>query len=150
MAASAAAAPSDEFRLLFPPAADGGASAAAATATAPLVVCLGWFGADDRHLAKYCALLARSGYPILRGTLPGAAVFSPFAWPRRRFARRLLDAIDATVDPSSSQRIVFYVFSNGGGFVLEQLTALLRDDPARAALRARVAGCVFDRLVCRR
>lgn len=75
-------------------------------------VCLGWYGCIDKHLAKYSALLNREGYACMRGILPSLAVFSPFAWPRRRWAARLLDAV-AAADPSGARPLVFYAFSNG-------------------------------------
>lgn len=77
-----------------------------------LQVLLGWYGCLDKHLAKYASLLEREGYPLLRGILPGHAVFSPFAFPRRRWAARLLDAV-AAVDPAGRRPLVFYAFSNG-------------------------------------
>ena len=75
-------------------------------------VVLGWYGCQDKHLSKYSSLLEKQGYPSLRGILPGHAVFSPFAFPRRRWAARLLDAI-AAVDPQGRRPVVLYAFSNG-------------------------------------
>ena len=79
-----------------------------------LQVVLGWYGAQDRHVAKYAGLLAEEGYPSLRGVQPGAAVFSPLPLPRRRYAERLLGSI-AAADPQGQRPIVFYAFSNGEG-----------------------------------
>lgn len=73
---------------------------------------LGWYGAQDRHLAKYAALLNKEGYRVLRGTMPGSAVFSPWAWPRRRYAAALLDQV-REMDPAGQRPLVLYAFSNG-------------------------------------
>lgn len=78
----------------------------------PLQVVLGWYGCADKHLSKYASLLEKHGYPSLRGVLPGHAVFSPFAFPRRRWAARLLDAV-AAVDPEGQRPVVLFAFSNG-------------------------------------
>lgn len=75
-------------------------------------VVLGWYGCQDKHLSKYSSLLEKQGYPSLRGILPGHAVFSPFAFPRRRWAASLLDAV-AAVDPEGQRPVVLYAFSNG-------------------------------------
>lgn len=75
---------------------------------------LGWYGAKDRHVAKYSSLLAKEGYPSVRGVLPGPAVFSPLPFPRRRFAAALLNYLGA-VDPPGERKLVFYAFSNGEG-----------------------------------
>ncbi|KAL4451872.1 hypothetical protein ABPG75_007534 [Micractinium tetrahymenae] len=114
---------------------------------APLVVVLGWYGAQDRHVAKYTSLLEKEGYPSVRGVLPGPAVFSPLPLPRRRFATTLLEYL-AAVDPPGERRLVFYAFSNGGAFVLEQVDQLLRRGPGYAPLAARVAGCILDSAPC--
>lgn len=45
--------------------------------TTPLVVVLGWYGAQDRHVAKYSALLNKEGYPTVRTTLPGPSPHRP-------------------------------------------------------------------------
>lgn len=75
-------------------------------------VVLGWYGAQDRHVAKYSGLLEKEGYPSVRGVLPGPAVFSPLPFPRRRFAAALLNYL-AALDPHGERKLVFYAFSNG-------------------------------------
>lgn len=44
--------------------------------------------------------------------MPGAAVFSPLAAPRRRYAAALLDRV-REVDPQGQRPLVLYAFSNG-------------------------------------
>lgn len=164
---------------------------------------LGWYGCQDKHLSKYSSLLEKQGYPSLRGILPGHAVFSPFAFPRRRWAAHLLDAV-AAVDPQGRRPVVLYAFSNGeaqvehlelqersplrwrgrlvdrcgvgaagsswpagtrlprmthlqppptllttgGGFVVEQIDQLVRDEPRHRPFASRIAGLVFDSAPC--
>jgi hypothetical protein len=74
-------------------------------------VLLGWYGASDKHLAKYSRLLAARGYGSVRGTMSGAAIFLPLMWPRVSFATALLELLDGL--GGGEQQLVFYVFSNG-------------------------------------
>lgn len=60
---------------------------------APLVVILGWAGAQDRSLRKYAELIASYGLPSVRSVQPTGHIFSPVAWPRRRWAEALLSFI---------------------------------------------------------
>jgi hypothetical protein len=85
-------------------------------------VVLGWYGAQDKHVAKYSALLNKRGYPTVRAIMPRTAVFSPFLGPRRRFAAQLLDFLDSLGTDMGQRRLCFYSFSNGGGFALEQVS----------------------------
>lgn len=117
-----------------------------------LQVVLGWYGAQDRHVAKYASLLEKEGYPSVRGVLPGPAVFSPLPFLRRRFAAALLDFLVA-VDPEGARKVVFYAFSNGEGPSKGHLTAgrssLLRKQNAarvnQACLPASCTLCVRSR-----
>lgn len=77
-------------------------------------VVLGWYGSQDRHVAKYSDLLNKQGYAAVRAILPNAAVFSPIDRPRRRFAAHLLDFLDSLSPTLGDRKIVFYAFSNGG------------------------------------
>uniref|UniRef100_A0A383WCI3 Transmembrane protein 53 n=1 Tax=Tetradesmus obliquus TaxID=3088 RepID=A0A383WCI3_TETOB len=110
----------------------------------PLVVLLGWYGASDKHLAKYSRLLAGHGYGSVRGTMSGAAIFLPLMWPRVAFATALLELLDGL---GEEQQLVFYVFSNGGAFPLEQVDALLQQQRF-SHLSSRIAGVIFDSAPC--
>ena len=61
-----------------------------ARSDAPLIVLLGWAGAQDRSLRKYADLVASYGLPSVRSVQPTGHIFSPVEWPRRRWAEALL------------------------------------------------------------
>jgi hypothetical protein len=84
-------------------------------------VLLGWYGAADKHLAKYSRLLAGHGYSSVRGIMSGTAIFLPLMWPRVRFATALLELLNGVGGPE--QQFVFYVFSNGETLLLAEQRA---------------------------
>ena len=133
----------------------------------------GWYGCQDKHLAKYSAVVNALGAHTLRVQMPPITVFSLLCvalralalasrpsrranarhirrrirspGPRRAFAERLLSFLRSPGVLPPSRPLLYYFFSNGGAFVHEQLVAATRDAPARhsAVLRAQ-AGCAFD------
>ena len=124
-------------------------------APTPLVVLVGWFGAQDKHLAKYAELVNSLGYSTLRVQMPPTTTFSLRVGPRRAFAVALLRFLDASglllAPPTTSaaspppRPLVFYFFSNGGVFVYEQVCEVLAEAPsAHGALRAAHCGTLFD------
>jgi dienelactone hydrolase len=115
---------------------------AAPAPDAPVVALMGWAGAGDRALGKYAALLAARGFPTVRSALPLGRLFAPSEAPRRAWAAALADFLaDAVGVPP--RRVVLYAFSNGGGFVVEQLS-LLAATERYSWLGPAVAGVVFD------
>jgi hypothetical protein len=60
----------------------------------PCAQVLGWAGATDKLLLKYCQQLAGLGYPTVRGILPLGTLFSPVERGRRLFVEALLAAIE--------------------------------------------------------
>ena len=90
---------------------------------AAIVLVLGWFGAQNRHMAKYAeAVLAAAAASSRRvdvayGVCPGWAVFSPTAYPRRRFGENILRAVEEVLRDSGPRPVYVYAFSNGGAFV---------------------------------
>lgn len=110
---------------------------------------LGWFGCQDRYLAKYSELLKGLGYSSVRAICPPWRVFSPTHHPRRAWAAQLLrnlEAVDAA--HGAQRRWVVYAFSNGGGFPVEQVDWLLAHAPEFKHLRGRVAGVAYDSSPC--
>lgn len=89
-------------------------------------VLLGWAGASDKALFKYAELVAELGLPSVRSVLPTSALFAPLGGPRRQWALGLLDYL-AALPPAlgpQSRPLLLYSFSNGGGFVVEELQLL--------------------------
>lgn len=128
------------FNLTMPP---------GSAADAPLIVLLGWFGAKDRFLSKYSQFLNEAGYPTLRAICPPAAIFWPHPAPRRRFAATLLRFLAVVDEGAPARPIIFYAFSNGGGFVITELAALLQENNnAGGPPSPTVAGVIFDSAPC--
>lgn len=117
--------------------------------TTPVVVIGGWAHAQDRHLQKFADLVASYGYPSVRSILPITSIFSPVPWPRRRWAEELIDFLRRQ-GLSPPRPIIFYSFSNGGAFVLEQVKRLAEaeaDNGGRdkfAFVKTHTVGFVFD------
>ncbi|KAG7667563.1 putative Transmembrane protein 53-B [Nannochloris sp. 'desiccata'] len=130
----------------------------------PLIVLLGWLGCQDRFLCKYSDFLENAGYPTLRAICPPAAVMAPHPAPRRSLAKDILRFISVIDEGDMSRPIIFYVFSNGGGFILEQIDFLLaaknlNNEELAPLLEANkdssphpglfnIAGVIFDSAPC--
>jgi hypothetical protein len=118
---------------------------------APLFLILGWAGSQDRALRKYSDLLASFGFPSIRSSQPTRNIFSPIDYPRRLWAESLLN-FTLSQPLVSSRPVILYAFSNGGGFVIEQIYKMLHEkNPSKKTknfhlpyLRRSLLGCIFD------
>jgi len=135
-----------------------------------LVVLCGWAGSHVRHLKKYESLMeelvgegvtqrasrfsrkirdiSKPQVVTLSCSLPVEYIFSPVEWPRTAWTRdTVLKKIQEHVEEHDRcgvrTSIILYAFSNGGGFVVEQLYKMLREED-RLGLRERVKGILFD------
>lgn len=82
------------------------------------------------------------------GSLPVEYIFSPLEWPRRTWTRdTILKEMERHVianDAGGVQtKIILYAFSNGGGFVVEQLYKILLEQDT-LGLKERIKGLIFD------
>lgn len=99
-----------------------------------VAVLFGWVGSSDKNLSKYSAMLHTIGVAeTWRTTAPTWDVFLAPAALRALAERALVEL--AGRHPNTPAFI--YYFSNGGGFVHEQLLPLLREDAALPAARRR-------------
>ena len=57
---------------------------------APLVVLMGWIGAQHKNLAKYTALMLELGCVCVQVIQPAAVMFSPVEGPQRQYAAKVL------------------------------------------------------------
>jgi Eukaryotic protein of unknown function (DUF829) len=118
---------------------------------APVILILGWAGSQDRSLRKYAELIASFGFPSVRSSQPTRNIFSPIEWPRRQWTEALLD-FTLSQNLAPPRPIVLYAFSNGGGFVVEQIYKILHEkNPSNKVenvylpyLRHSILGCIFD------
>lgn len=116
-------------------------------------VLMGWINCSDKYLKKYSDLLSGLGYSSVRSVQPKLQAFSLYESPRRAWARDILEFLLATQQlPSrlevgclerwqqimsqtlkygrflrACRPVVFWCFSNGGCWVLEQMISLLQE-----------------------
>lgn len=113
----------------------------------PLVLTLGWLGANERHLGKYSSWYSSQGYDTLSFISPATSILFPQFG--RKHAVQLLDyAIDLseqTKDGKQEKRpILFHVFSNNGlYFYANVLQQVARSSQYERVLHSTL-GCVFD------
>ncbi len=118
-----------------------------------LVLC-GWAGSRDKHLSVYEDLLRRilsriyqhARVQSIRCSLPMHLIFSPVeslrtAWVRENVVSPIEECAKSP-EESSSKVVLVQAFSNGGGFVVEQLLKIYGQ--SQSSPLPRIAGIVFD------
>lgn len=143
----------------------------------PLVVLAGWLGSQPRALRRYEALYHKLGFQVLT-QIPSPwmvalstrremiDVMPPDQWPRNKRLRpddmqSLAWEVLRVVHLSQCSLYLFHGFSNGGGFLWEQLRRILQandntnttafDPDARRVLKdlkQKLKGIVFDSSPC--
>eukprot|EP00741_Cyanophora_paradoxa_P019817 tig00021168_g19125.t1 len=117
----------------------------------PIVVLLGWYGAEIKHVLKYAQLYTERGFDTISGVASGAAVFAPTSGPREEMASELLTLLCAPelADARGEMPpVLFHVFSNGGCFIYESVLHVLKTGTGFAGAQDRIRGCVFDSCPC--
>lgn len=125
---------------------------------APTVVLMGWFGAAEKHLAKYGAVFEDVGYNTVQLIAPTSVVF---AFGPRNSAAFLLSVIRivAADNRLTSGGLVFKMFSNGGAILAPRLSQFFEgawretlikadDEPAIKTVRDAMAAVVFESSPC--
>nr|CAB3267108.1 transmembrane protein 53 [Phallusia mammillata] len=105
----------------------------------PVVFLLGWFGAQDRHLAKYCDIWANEGCTTIRYIHKTNTIF--FEDPvkskgLRHAARKLLQLLDDY--GLRNNPVIIHSFSNGGFFIYYHLADIFEMEDVN------MIGAVFD------
>ncbi len=118
-----------------------------------LVLC-GWAGARDKHLLVYEELLRRmlsqlhkhARVQSIRCILPMHLIFSPVEALRTAWVREnVIVPLEEYAEPlgkTSDTVVLVQAFSNGGGFVVEQLQKIYGLSQTRRL--PRIVGIVFD------
>ena len=125
-----------------------------------IVILCGWAGSQEKHLLLYEELLRRillrsckvARVESIRCSLPLHLVFSPVEFPRTAWVKdhvmRPLRACVSRLDRSERAMVVVQAFSNGGGFVVEQLYNLYQlyqtHGPGGDQRLPPIGGIVFD------
>ena len=136
------------------------ASTSSSSSSDVILVLCGWAGSQEKHLSIYEELLRR----VLSRTVPGVRVasaircslplrliFSPVESPRTSWVvENVMEPLRSCAEDlqSSSPTVLVHAFSNGGGFVVEQMVKLyereeLRANPDRIRLPP-IGGIIFD------
>ncbi|KAK8734264.1 hypothetical protein OTU49_006095 [Cherax quadricarinatus] len=104
----------------------------------PVVFLLGWLGAQDNHLAKYCSIYNQKGCITIRYTSPLSYMFArPGA--RNPIARKLLALLrDMSLD---DHPVFFHIFSNNGSILYYSMTKAFTEPDAP---NISVKGIIFD------
>lgn len=90
-----------------------------------IVVLMGWWGAQPRHLEKYAReIYHKVGCATLLGIANSSAIMLKNDVFFRQYARDGLESISAIL-LSHPVPIVFHMFSNGGGFIYQAMEDLL-------------------------
>ena len=122
----------------------------------PVVIVLGWYGAQLRHVKKYCEALGEAVtsqgrcVAVLTSVCPKVAVMAPTDRWRRNFADKCLGAVETSglVGGDSKRPLYVFVFSNGGAFVLKEMQDRLRDPQRFPCCAVAFAGAAFDSAPC--
>lgn len=121
-----------------------------------IVVLLGWWGAKPHHLDKYAGLYGEilPGVITVAGTADSSAVLTMDTAKLREHAQDALDTISHLLDQEQPQNIprpplpiIIHIFSNGGGFVWQQMLKLLNEDSTAtedSRIRHRICAHVVD------
>ncbi|KAG0730389.1 Transmembrane protein 53-B [Chionoecetes opilio] len=112
----------------------------------PVVFLLGWLGAQDRHLAKYCTIYNQRGCITIRYTSPSAYLFIRPATKLMPIARKLLSLLhDMSLD---DHPVFFHMFSNNGSVLYYYLTQAMAEPnaPRVRAVYAVTQGSVWLKL----
>ncbi|XP_047476357.1 transmembrane protein 53-like [Penaeus chinensis] len=105
----------------------------------PVVFLLGWLGAEDRHLAKYCSIYNQRGCITIRYTSPTSYLFVRPKVKLMPIARKLLALLrDMSLD---DHPVFFHMFSNNGSVLYYYITQAMEEDEAPNLM---VKGCIFD------
>lgn len=110
--------------------------------TVPVIVLLGWYGCQDKHLAKYSSIYQSKGFITMRYTLPHDYLFSIKKSSTRDVALKLLEAFfDLGLQENP---IFFHVFSNGGGYVYRHITETVNGPNPGQSAALKITGVLCD------
>jgi hypothetical protein len=97
-----------------------------------IVVLLGWWGAQPKHLDKYADLYQEilPSSTIIAGTASSQSILFKSDDQLKQFAKQGLEAIANTLADHQNLHlpIFLHVFSNGGGFVWHQMWKILEEE----------------------
>jgi len=90
----------------------------------PLVLLLGFWGAQPRILSKYADLFNAEGHDVIMTIAPYAGVMLKLSAILRPFTVQVLEAVKAR---AAGRRVAIVAMSNGGCFPLEHVHRLIKE-----------------------
>ncbi|XP_041475840.1 transmembrane protein 53-A-like [Lytechinus variegatus] len=110
--------------------------------TVPAIFLLGWYGCQDKHLAKYGSIYQSKGFITIRYILPHDYIFSRKKNAIRNVALKVLEAFfDLGLEENP---IFFHAFSNGGGYVYRHLTEIVNGTSPGQNAKLKIVGIICD------
>ncbi|CAI5460558.1 unnamed protein product [Closterium sp. Yama58-4] len=133
-------------------------------AAKPVVVLLGWLGAQQRHLRRYAEWYTSRGFDVITFVIPFKDVLSIrpgekaevhvdslvdelHRWLSGTGPEAALSATSAPVnqgEPKEPRTLMFHTFSNTGWLTYGAVLNRLHDKYGKAAIDAAIKGCVVD------
>lgn len=123
---------------------------------APLVILAGWLGCTEKSLERYKKLYRSLGVNdvLVRIPSPTAIVMSALYPPNSLDRNNQFESMDNVAKEIVEElryktytHVIIHVFSNGGCFLWEAISELLKNQQSStsyATLKAKISGIVFD------
>jgi len=114
-----------------------------------IVVLLGWWGAEPRHLAKYANLYHVKNCITVQGIVSRWVTLVKHDPSIDEFALQTVNHVNKIVRAYEPLKlpVIIHAFSNGGAFVVERMESLIenrKDDAEIQFFAERLRGEVFD------
>ena len=118
-----------------------------------IVVLLGWWRSQVRHVQKYSKIYEERGCVTVTGVAPPSAIMSYDHGALDAFVRKVASQVAALIrdfdhikqdtTPVKEISVIFHVFSNGGAYPLHRLEILIQ----RARMETRNSNMIDDLLL---
>lgn len=108
----------------------------------PIVVILGWNGAQDRHLAKYSDIFTEKNYGTFRVTANAFDTFCRLDGKVKENGLKYMQVLEGM--DAYDRSVIFYAFSQGGGAVFYHMMQAITMPQSEYFGKIKVAGTIFD------
>jgi hypothetical protein len=109
-----------------------------------IVVLIGWWGAEPPQMEKYAAIYTDMQCATLTGVANNRAILTKDDEALRQYAQKGLIDVSRLLQENNKLPVIFHMFSNGGGFVWEQMERLLEHPDNQNYLHSNQSGEKID------